>query len=61
MKGAEDKFGESMTLAQMGMFNLLQNDVEQVSQMVTFAEGMLEFHQQCTEILKLLVETLHEK
>lgn len=29
--------------------------------MVTFAEGMLEFHQQCTEILKVLVETLHEK
>lgn len=29
--------------------------------MVTFAEGMLEFHQQCTEILKVLVETLQEK
>lgn len=29
--------------------------------MVTFAEGMLEFHQQCTEVLKVLVETLQEK
>lgn len=29
--------------------------------MVTFAEGLLEFHQQATEILKVLVETLQEK
>lgn len=35
--------------------------VEQVSQLVTFAEGMLEFHSQCADILRVLVETLNEK
>lgn len=29
--------------------------------MVTFAEGLFDFHQQCTEILKILVETLQQK
>ena len=27
---AEDKFAESLHLAQMGMFNIMENDVEQV-------------------------------
>ncbi|XP_065166451.1 endophilin-A isoform X2 [Atheta coriaria] len=58
---AEDKFAESMHLAQMGMFNLLENDIEQISQLATFAEGLYEYHSQCTEIIKVLVETLHEK
>ncbi|XP_037033258.1 endophilin-A isoform X5 [Bradysia coprophila] len=61
IRGAEDKFAESLLLAQTGMYNLLANDVEQVSQMVTFAEGLYDFHQQCTEILKILVETLQQK
>lgn len=43
------------------MYNLLENDVEQVSQLVTFAEGLLEFHSQCADILRVLVETLNEK
>ncbi|KAK7865696.1 hypothetical protein R5R35_014509 [Gryllus longicercus] len=58
---SEDKFAESLHLAQMGMHNLLENDVEQISQLATFAEGLLEYHQQCTEILKVLTETLLEK
>jgi hypothetical protein len=28
---AEDKFAESLHLAQMGMHNIMENDVEQVS------------------------------
>lgn len=35
--------------------------VEQVSQLATFSEGLLDYHQQCTEILKGLVETLQMK
>lgn len=35
--------------------------VEQVSQMVTFSEGLLDYHQQCADILKILVETLQAK
>ncbi|XP_073978241.1 SH3 domain containing GRB2 like, endophilin-A isoform X3 [Rhodnius prolixus] len=58
---AEEKFAESLHLAQMGMFNLLENDVEQISQLTTFAEGLLEYHRQCTEILQIAVENLTEK
>ncbi|XP_038221895.1 endophilin-A isoform X5 [Zerene cesonia] len=61
IRQAEEKFAESLSLAQIGMFNLLDNDVEQVAQLAFFAEGLLEYHQQCTEILKGLVSTLMEK
>ncbi|CAG9116826.1 unnamed protein product [Plutella xylostella] len=61
IRQAEEKFAESLQLAQIGMFNLLDNDVEQVAQMSFFAEGLLEYHQQCTEILQTLVATLMEK
>ncbi|XP_048517229.1 endophilin-A isoform X3 [Dendroctonus ponderosae] len=61
IKAAEEKFAESLHLAQMGMFNLLENDVEQISQLATFAEGLLDYHNQCTDILKTLTETLQEK
>lgn len=61
IKMAEDKFAESLHLAQMGMFNLLENDVEQISQLCTFAEGLLDYHSQCTEVLKHLTETLQER
>ncbi|XP_023719514.1 endophilin-A isoform X1 [Cryptotermes secundus] len=61
IKLSEDKFAESLHLAQMGMFNLLENDVELISQLATFAEGLLDYHQQCTEVLRGLTETLLEK
>lgn len=61
IKLAEEKFAESLHLAQMGMFNLLENDVEQISQLATFAEGLLDYHSQCTEVLKHLTEALLEK
>lgn len=61
IRSAEEKFAESLQLAQVGMYNLLENDVEQVSQLVTFAEGLLDFHQQCADILRVLVEVLNEK
>ncbi|XP_075217611.1 SH3 domain containing GRB2 like, endophilin-A isoform X12 [Lycorma delicatula] len=61
IRQAEEKFAESLHLAQMGMFNLLENDIEQISQLATFAEGLLEYHQQCTEIMKTVVENLQEK
>lgn len=61
IRQAEEKFAESLHLAQMGMFNLLENDVEQVAQLATFSEALLEYHQQCTDILRILTETLLEK
>jgi hypothetical protein len=35
--------------------------VEQISQLASFAESLLEYHKQCTDILKVLTETLHDK
>ncbi|XP_024938448.1 endophilin-A isoform X10 [Cephus cinctus] len=61
IRQAEEKFAESLHLAQMGMFNLLENDIEQVAQLATFSEALLEYHQQCIEILKVLTETLLDK
>lgn len=61
IRQAEEKFAESLHLAQMGMHNILENDVEQIAQLAFFAEGLLEYHRQCTDILKVLTETLHDK
>jgi len=61
IKQAEDKFGESLHLAQMGMHNIMENDVEQISQMTQFAEALLQYHKQCTDILQGLTDTLYTK
>jgi len=61
LKQAEDKFAESLHLAQMGMFNILESDIEQISQLMQFAEALLEYHRQCSEILQGLSETLYTK
>jgi len=61
IKQAEDKFGESLHLAQMGMHNIMENDVEQISQLVSFAEALLEYHRQCSDILQSLTDTLYTK
>jgi len=61
IKQAEDKFAESLHLAQMGMFNIQEADVEQISQLMQFAEALLEYHKQCSEILQGLTETLYSK
>lgn len=37
---AEDKFEESYNLASMGMHNLLQNDIEQISQIAALSEAL---------------------
>ncbi|XP_029840837.2 endophilin-A isoform X4 [Ixodes scapularis] len=61
IKLAEDKFEESFNLASMGMFNLLENDVEQISQLAALAEAFCEYHQQCAEVLQSLTERLLEQ
>ncbi|CAL4171519.1 unnamed protein product, partial [Meganyctiphanes norvegica] len=60
-KLAEDKFAESWHLAQMGMNNLIENDVEKVTQLAIFAESNLEYHKQCGEILEVLARKLQDK
>ncbi|XP_054160775.1 endophilin-A-like isoform X6 [Oppia nitens] len=61
IKLAEDKFEESFNLASMGMHNLLQNDVEQVSQIAALSEALYEYHSQCANILESLTSRLMEQ
>ena len=37
------------------MFNILESDIEQISQLMQFAEAMLEYHRQCSEILQVMM------
>jgi len=53
---AEEKFEESKSLAEVAMFNLLENDTEQISQLASFIESELNYHRQSADIL----QTLHE-
>ncbi|XP_067134465.1 endophilin-A isoform X2 [Centruroides vittatus] len=61
IKLAEDKFEESFNLASMGMYNLLDNDIEQISQLAALTEALYEYHNQCAEILQTVSERLAEQ
>lgn len=61
IKLAEDKFEESYNLASMGMFNLLQNETEQISQLAALSEALFEYHSQCASILESLTSRLMEQ
>ena len=58
---AEDKFEESMNLASMGMFNLLQNETEMISQLAALSEALYEYHSQTASILESLTQRLIEQ
>ncbi|KAE9554015.1 hypothetical protein FO519_002775 [Halicephalobus sp. NKZ332] len=51
---AEEKLEESKKLAEMAMFNVLSNDVEQVSQLKALVEAQMDFHQQTLHVLDQL-------
>ena len=59
---AEDKFSESLHLAQVGMQNLLEGGCqENICQLTQLARSLLDYHNNCAQILQGLTETLHEK
>lgn len=56
-----EKFHESKELAESSMHNLLETDVEQVSQLSSFVESLLQYHKQAEQILEGLSDKLRER
>lgn len=61
LRMAEDKFEESKSMTQQAMARVLSNELEQITHMAGFAEGFLEYHRQCYEILKDMSRQLNER
>ncbi|XP_049417841.1 endophilin-A3a isoform X2 [Epinephelus fuscoguttatus] len=61
IRQAVEKFDESKELAERSMFNFLENDVEQVSQLAALIEAAVEYHRQSCEILEELSGKLQKR
>uniref|UniRef100_A0A1I7W8W0 SH3 domain-containing protein n=1 Tax=Heterorhabditis bacteriophora TaxID=37862 RepID=A0A1I7W8W0_HETBA len=58
---AEEKLEESKRLAEMAMFNVLSNDVEQISQLRALVDAQLDFHRQTAQVLENLQAQLQSR
>ncbi|XP_068566794.1 endophilin-A3a isoform X4 [Cebidichthys violaceus] len=61
IRQAVEKFDESKELAERSMFNFLENDVEQASQLLALMEAAAEYHRQSCEILQELSGKLQKR
>ncbi|XP_062851541.1 SH3 domain containing GRB2 like 2a, endophilin A1 [Trichomycterus rosablanca] len=61
IKQALEKFDESKEIAEQSMFNLLESDVEQVSQLAALVQAQLNYHRQAAEILQQLSSKMDER
>ncbi|XP_008289704.1 endophilin-A2 isoform X2 [Stegastes partitus] len=61
IRQALEKFHESKDLAECSMHNLLETDVEQVSQLSSFVESLLQYHKQVSQVLEGLSDKLKER
>lgn len=56
-----EKFHESKEMAESSMHNLLETDVEQVSQLSSFVESLVQYHRQASQILEELSDKLKQR
>ncbi|XP_068174019.1 endophilin-A3a [Antennarius striatus] len=61
IRQAVEKFEESRELAERSMFNFLENDVEQVSQLAALVEAAQAYHRQSSDILEELRGQLQKR
>ncbi|KAM4708371.1 endophilin-A1 isoform 2-T2 [Discoglossus pictus] len=60
IRQALEKFDESKEIAESSMFNLLEMDIEQVSQLSALVQAQLEYHKQAAQILQQVTVKLDE-
>ncbi|XP_028661684.1 endophilin-A1-like [Erpetoichthys calabaricus] len=61
IKQALEKFDESKEIAEQSMFNLLESDIEQVSQLSALVQAQVDYHRQTAEILQQLSIKLDDR
>ncbi|TRY95220.1 hypothetical protein DNTS_010030 [Danionella cerebrum] len=61
LRQALEKFHESKEVAEISMYNLLETDIEQVSQLSSLVESQLQYHRQAVQILDELSDKLSDR
>ncbi|XP_063057699.1 SH3-domain GRB2-like 1b isoform X2 [Engraulis encrasicolus] len=61
VRQALEKFHESKEVAETSMYNLLETDIEQVSQLSSLVESQVQYHQQAVQILEELSTKLKDR
>ncbi|XP_068444876.1 SH3 domain containing GRB2 like 2a, endophilin A1 isoform X2 [Clinocottus analis] len=61
IKQALEKFDDSKEIAELSMFNLLESDIEQVSQLAALVHAQVEYHSRAAEILTQLSSKIDER
>lgn len=61
LRQALEKFQESKEVAETSMLNLLDTDIEQVSQLSALVDAQLDYHRQAVQILDELAEKLKRR
>ncbi|XP_034386778.1 SH3-domain GRB2-like 1b [Cyclopterus lumpus] len=61
LRQALEKFHESKEVAETSMYNLLETDIEQVSQLSSLVESQLQYHKQAVQVLEELSDKLKDR